>query len=111
MEFLTEGTVHNKRECMHGRIIKIGQNSKARRTILDSAVRRFFRHWEGDLPRGDFKIEDYDRIPYHQEFDTENIMNGIREARELISLCKSPYRELFLAAHYGALGQRTTQTQ
>ena len=43
-KFLTEGTVSDNRKCMHSRIIKIGKQSEARRTILDNAVRRFFRH-------------------------------------------------------------------
>ncbi len=106
-QFLTEGTVKDKRMWTKkgGRTVQIGKLSKARRMILDCAVRRYFRHFTGDLPHGDWKIEDYGRVPEHEEFDTENINHGISEAREIINACREPYRTLFTASLYAPLGR------
>jgi len=106
-KFLTVGTVKDKRTWTSkgGRAIKIGKLSKTRRMILDCAVRRYFRHFTGDLPHGDWKIEDYGRVPDHEEFDTENVIHGISEAREIISSCREPYKTLFTASLYAPLGR------
>jgi hypothetical protein len=106
-KFLTKGTVEDKRwwTKKKGRTIKIGALSKTRRMILDCAVRRYFRHFTGDLPHGDWKIEDYGRVPDHEEFDLENVLNGVREAREIIAQCREPYKTLFTASLYTPLGR------
>jgi hypothetical protein len=106
-KFLTKGTVKDRRMWTKygGRTIHIGKQSKTRRLLLDCAVRRYFRHFEGDLPHGDFKIEDYGRVPEHEEFNTEDITRGIQEARDIIASCRQPYRTLFTASFYAPLGR------
>jgi integrase len=97
--YLTEGEVPDMRPNMKGRINKLSESSAAQKKRIDYSIRSFFDYSNGPLPKlKKAKYEDSDRSK-KAEF-----MN-LDEAKQIIAATKEPYKTLFNAALFAALGQ------
>jgi len=99
LHYLTQGEVRDMRPNMQGRINKLSESSASQKKRIDASIRSFFDCNNGPLPKlKKATFEDMDRSKKADFMELD-------EAKQIIAATKQPYKTLFQAALFSALGQ------